>query len=619
MQATAPPVLTSKKANDNAAFVKEFQGAALRWAMHAAIAGAMLFAVFLVVARFGERASDSAQLIRLFFVVYFLALSALLWKGRLVSESNYVLVATVTSVISLVGTIAILRVQFDGPDSEAVLRSTPAVICGLFMMYTFLRLPVTVSLGIGACVSAVAVLWAPVVSGGAETIRSAVYLIFTNFLGALIALLIEERERELFFQRRRAEEAQFVASQRTHAAEEASREKTRLVAAISHDLRQPMLAAVTHLDVLRRKLERGAVAKAAEQAERAQTSVSILGSTLDQLLAAARYDSGQELLRIEEVGLAKILSEALELTVSEAERRGISIRVRVPPRYVGLITDSRSIRRILDNLLSNAVKFSTVDSASVRDAVLLAARVRGGFCEIDVFDRGPGIPAAKLEEIWKPYVRLGAVERDRARGLGLGLFLVKTIIDQLPGHSVRVASREGIGSRFTIKLPVSDNSSPPPDTRIKRTEDVCVPAVDLSGVVIGVVEDDRDARVAITDLLEDYGAVVYASSLVDEVAAAVALMDCRVDAIVCDYSLSSGVKGTEAIRELRVKLGYSPNAILVTGDSEVDALRAQVGDDVYIFKKPFSPALLLSILARAARGSRFGDGSDSIDVELSHD
>ncbi|MFN9999888.1 MAG: histidine kinase dimerization/phospho-acceptor domain-containing protein, partial [bacterium] len=155
-----------------------------------------------------------------------------------------------------------------------------------------LRLPISVSALVGWAVSVLAVAWAPMVIGGSEFLRSCLYLSFANVFGMVLCRLLESRERELFHQRRRTEAARLEARERQAAAEEADRQKTRLIAAVSHDLRQPMAAAVAHLDVARSRLQADDLERAREPAERAEAALTMLGTTLDHLLTAARYDSG---------------------------------------------------------------------------------------------------------------------------------------------------------------------------------------------------------------------------------------------------------------------------------------------------------------------------------------
>jgi CheY-like chemotaxis protein/anti-sigma regulatory factor (Ser/Thr protein kinase) len=419
----------------------------------------------------------------------------------------------------------------------------------------------------------------------------------------VICHLVESRERQLFIQRRSAEIARLDARERQVAAEESAAQKTRLIAAISHDLRQPMAAAVAHLDIARSRLRADDLEGVREPAERAEAALTMLGTTLDHLLTAARYDSGTEALDVRPLELTPLLRDLYEGYVGEADKRGVELRVRLPRLPVVLRTDARSMQRVLSNLVANAVKFTHGDGTRA-GRVLIAARMRGARCRIDVFDTGIGIAPEAFEEIWKPYVQLNNVERDRERGLGLGLFLVGRIIEQLPDHTVTMASVPGRGSRFTVTLPAEAVDAYVPMGQAVR--DV-LPALDFSplrGGCVLLIEDDRDARTALSGLMAEWGVLVTAGMSLSEVLEKQADSDRTVDAIVCDYRLAGGANGIAAIADLRRRLGYSPAAVLITGEPDVEPLRARAGPDTTVLQKPFRSEALMRPLLRAVAATR---------------
>ncbi|MFN8837901.1 MAG: ATP-binding protein [Burkholderiales bacterium] len=497
-----------------------------------------------------------------------------------------------------------LLLALPGEGGRAVaVQASPAVMIGLFLHYAFLRLPIAVSALVGWAVSVLAVAWAPMVIGGSEFLRSCLYLSFANVFGMVLCRLLESRERELFHQRRRTEAARLEARERQAAAEEADRQKTRLIAAVSHDLRQPMAAAVAHLDVARSRLQADDLERAREPAERAEAALTMLGTTLDHLLTAARYDSGTEALDIRPLELRPLLRDLYGGYVGEADKRGVELRVRPPRSPVVLQTDARSIQRVLSNLVANAVKFTHSDDTRA-GRVLIAARMRGDRCRIDVFDTGIGVAPEAFEEIWKPYVQLNNVERDRERGLGLGLFLVGRIIEQLPDHTVTMASVPGRGSRFTVTVPaVTVDAYVPMAPAVPEA----MPLPDLSplrGAYVLLIEDDRDARTAVARLMAEWGVRVTAGVSLSEVLEKEADSDRTVDAIVCDYRLAGGANGIAAIAELRRQLGYSPAAVLITGEPDIEPLRVRAGPDTTVLHKPFRSEALMRPLLRAVAATR---------------
>lgn len=582
-------------------FLYEYRATALRWAMHASASGAVLFACFLAIAWFREPSTTIALTIRVMLVVCLTAIASALRLGRLITVENYVTVAAcvVGCVLGLTTALPALSTHDGGP---AVVQASPAIVIGLFILYAFLRLPLAIALTIGMASGAAAIAMAPVVSGGSETMRAVVYALSANALGAFISYLIESRERELFLRRSEAERARQVANERQAIAEEADRQKTRLIAAVSHDLRQPMTAAFAYLDVLRSRLSRDDLAGARGPAEKVQSSLAMLGATLDHLLTVARYESGTEALDIKVIELRPLLADLYAAYVPEAEKRGVRLRVRLPPQMPLLTTDARSIHRVLSNLISNAIKFT--DPREDGGGVLVAARFRGDRCRIDVFDTGIGIAPESVADIWKPYVQLNNVERDRERGLGLGLFLVQRIIEQLPGHAIEMDSRPGRGSRFTITVPATRLYAPSPLRPPELPPSVTLDLEPLAGACVLVLEDDRDTRLSIVELLDEWRIDSTAAATMTELLARHGDSERMVDAIVCDYRLAGGTNGIDAIASLRGRLGYAPHAVLVTGEPDIAPLRARAGPETTVLHKPFAPEALARPLLKAVRAAR---------------
>lgn len=584
-------------------FLAEYRGTSLVWAMYASAFGSVLFASFLVISWLYEPHSTLAILIRVGLVVGLASITLALWARRLITVGNYVRVAS-CAVSVVLGLTVILPALQDFSGSGTRVEASPAIMIGVFVMYTLLRLPLRLSLMIGLASGAVSIVLAPVVAGGSETMRALVYALAVNLLGAYVSRLIETRERELFVQRRSAERARQVASERQLVAEEASRQKTRLIASVSHDLRQPMTASLAYLDIMIRRLANGDLVGSRAQAQKAQSALSLLGSTLDHLLTAARYESGSEALDVQATELRPLLQDLYEAHIPDAERRRVELRMVLPRRLPVLHTDARALHRVLGNLISNAIKFNVNRDGGGR--VLVAVRLRGDRCRIDVFDTGIGISPESLSEIWKPYVQLNNSERDRERGLGLGLFLVQTVIEQLPDHTIEMASTLGRGSRFTVTLPVVRLDAPahrPPLAALSTAE---FGVALLAGTRAVVLEDDRDTRLAIVALVEEWGISAVAAGSMSELLSRHLGGKSRVDTIICDYRLAGGTNGIDAIAGLRHWLGYAPLAVLITGEPDIDPLRERAGPDTVVLQKPFVPEALARPLLEAAMRAECG-------------
>ncbi len=582
-------------------FLKEFRTAGLKWTAYAAFAGALLFLMFILLGAAGLPNTPTMQLIRLVVAVLLLCVAACVYFGVGVNADNYVLIAAIASSVALIAALA-LPLLLGGSPRDAASQVTPALLFGLFLHYAFLRLPILVAAGIGWALCALAAVLLPGPFLSSEALRVIVYIAFANVFGVVILQLIESRERSLFLQKREAYAAREEARVEQLAAEESDRQKTRLIAAVSHDLRQPMTAAFAYIDLAMSRLSRGEHVQAIAAVSKAQSAINMLGSTLDHLLTAARYDSGTEPLDIRPIELRSILQEIYEAHVLDCERRGVSLSVRLPRQRLLLMTDERSIHRVLGNLVSNAIKFTDGQEADAR--VLVSARLRGSLCRIDVYDTGIGIPRGSFGDIWSPYVQLNNAERDRERGLGLGLFLVRRVLEQLPGHSIAMDSRLGRGSRFTVMLPTVSQQ--------RATYELCgdpvpsqqVGVAPLRGASLLVLEDDRDTRVALVELVESWGVIAISAGKLADLFASQKLRPDMVDAIICDYRLASGTNGIDAIASLRQRLGYAPHAVLITGEPDVEPLRARVGPDTVVLHKPFAPEALARSLLDAVQARR---------------
>jgi len=578
-------------------FLGEFRLAGYKFAAFAAIAGSALFFVFFLVEVRHVDTKLNASVARLMLSVLLLLVALLLFSRKLRSKLKYTFIVGVVSFVALYGTLYVV-INSAGAGALRGANATSAFIFGLFIHYSFLRLPLILAAFIGFSVSIVSIFYMPSVLGG-DSVRHAVYLAFTNIFGMILCHLIESRERELFFQRGSAVAGWAEASRLQREAEAAVELRGRLIAAVSHDLRQPMTAASLHLDLLSTRLRQEDLSGARGQVAKAQEAVSMLGGTLDHILTSARLDSRAEPIQLEWIDVGMLLTSLSETFAADALRRGIEFKLHLPRRPLQVQSDRRALERIVSNIVGNAIKF-TSNREGTRSGVLLAARAQSGHCLIDVFDTGHGIAASDLDSIWLPYTRLEVSEGDRPEGLGLGLYLVKRLTDQLPGHTIKAQSTPGRGSRFSVLMPVRSADSSlhtpsDPDVADWDTRNV----TQLWGAYVLLLEDDRLTRDAVSESLHEWGVMVMAAVTPRELMALHADSERMVDAIICDYRLPGGLNGFSAIETLRNALGYAPSAILITGEPDLSVLLPSAGRDTIVLQKPLSTDSLHSALTRA--------------------
>ena len=216
------------------------------------------------------------------------------------------------------------------------------------------------------------------------------------------------------------------------------------VANISHELKTPVGALGLLAETL---LAEDDPAVFNRLAERMLTDAFRVGRTIDDLLALSRIESDEEAVR-DDVPVHLFVAEAVERVRPAAEQQGISIEVEEAPSRLVVVGDRRQLVSATYNLLENAVKYSDPGST-----VRVRARTDGRWIDVAVADRGIGIPRRDLERVFERFYRVDRARSRETGGTGLGLAIVRHVASNHAGE-VRVESREGEGSTFTLRLPV---------------------------------------------------------------------------------------------------------------------------------------------------------------------
>jgi two-component system, OmpR family, sensor histidine kinase SenX3 len=216
------------------------------------------------------------------------------------------------------------------------------------------------------------------------------------------------------------------------------------VANISHELKTPVGALGLLAETL---LAEDDPAVALRLSERMLTEAFRVGRTIDDLLELSRIEADEEAKR-DDVPVHLFIAEAVDRVRPAAEQQGISIEVEEPPARLNVAGDRRQLVSATYDLLENAVKYSDPGST-----VLVRARTDGRWVDISVEDHGIGIPRRDLERVFERFYRVDRARSRETGGTGLGLAIVRHVASNHAGE-VRVESREGEGSTFTLRLPV---------------------------------------------------------------------------------------------------------------------------------------------------------------------
>jgi signal transduction histidine kinase len=377
-------------------------------------------------------------------------------------------------------------------------------------------------------------------------------------------------------------------------AEEANRTKDEFLATLSHELRTPLNAILGWVQVLRMgKLDPAAAGKALETIERnARSQAQLIADLLD----VSRIITGKLRLDFKPVDLRRIIDSALESVRPAADAKGIALDLSISPLASPVLGDSDRLQQVTWNLLSNAIKFT-----SRGGAVAVRLREAGGNAVIQVSDSGIGIRPDFLPYVFDRFRQAeGSITRTHG-GLGLGLSIVRHLIELHGGTAEVESAGEGQGATFIIRLPLRAELADDPLDRTAVTMGVFNTPELLTGVRVLVVEDEPDTRDLLVVALQQCGAEVAAYGSVPE---ALAALDVQVpDVLLSDIGVP-GEDGYSLIRKVRARGpgrgGDLPAAALTAYARAEDRLRAlEAGYQTHL-AKPVDPAELVAAVGLLA-------------------
>jgi signal transduction histidine kinase len=238
------------------------------------------------------------------------------------------------------------------------------------------------------------------------------------------------------------------------ASQEANRAKTDFLAVMSHELRTPLNAILGYTELLADGVLDPVTPRQEAQLGRIRVSATHLLQLIEEILTVTSLEARREEIRVAEVEAAQVLEEVAALTEPLARAKELDFVVRSPADPLVLETDPARLRQILLNLVTNAVKFTE------RGEVRLEARREDGTAVFTVRDTGVGITPEQLERIFEPFWQAEAPTTRKVGGIGLGLAITRELAELLGGR-VQVESTPGVGSTFTLRLPLHSGSGRP--------------------------------------------------------------------------------------------------------------------------------------------------------------
>jgi signal transduction histidine kinase len=411
--------------------------------------------------------------------------------------------------------------------------------------------------------------------------------------------LVHQRTAELSHANEELKKEVAVRQELRRQAEEANRMKDEFLATLSHELRTPLNAMLGWAQVLRLgKLDSAAAARALETIERnARAQAQLIADLLD----VSRIITGKLRLDLQPVELPKIIEATLDSARPGADAKGVHLEVSLDRLTSPVLGDADRLQQVIWNVLSNAIKFTPEGGR-----VMVRLQQIGGSAEIRVTDTGAGIRPDFLPYVFDRFRQAESTITRSHGGLGLGLSIVRHMVE-LHGGSVGVHSEgEGKGATFTVSLPVrpaaAENAASLDDTmdkaRVWETQGL------LTGVRVLVVEDEDDTRELLATALEQCGAEVASASSAAEALASFDRLP--PDVLVSDLAMPDE-DGFSLIRKVRSREagqgGDVPAAALTAYARTEDRVRALTSGFQKHLPKPIDPSdLIAAVAALAGRG-----------------
>lgn len=377
-------------------------------------------------------------------------------------------------------------------------------------------------------------------------------------------------------------------AQRTRQLKEENRAKTRFLAAASHDLRQPIQAAALFVD----HLKHAALPAGAQQAIRGlELSLQSVGGLLESLLDISKLDAGAVAPQVVDFPIRRVFDTLTVEFAAAAHAKGLRWHVHGAEAGWWVRSDPQLVTTVLRNLVANAVAYTP------RGGIVLAARRRGDQLLVQVWDTGIGIAKDQLDRIYEEFYQVDNPQRDRSKGFGLGLAIVRRAADLL-GAPVRCVSRLGRGTRFEWTLPLGTSPDVLSDAAPNTTPVHGQPPRQR----VLLLEDDPLVGESLKAWLETQGCQVWWFRAVEPALAALSV--CQADLYLSDCRLPGAIDGMGFLHEVQDRLGQPVRAVLITGDTSPHFIERAQRSGWQVLFKPVGPDHLAAVLAGWGEGAQ---------------
>jgi signal transduction histidine kinase/ActR/RegA family two-component response regulator len=369
-------------------------------------------------------------------------------------------------------------------------------------------------------------------------------------------------------------------------AERANRIKDEFLAVLSHELRSPLNPILGWSKLLQQgKLDAARTANALATIER---NAKLQVQLIDDLLDISRILRGKLTLNTLPVSLSFVITAAIDTVRLAIDAKAIQLKLALNPAVGSVLGDAARLQQVVWNLLANAAKFTLPGGQ-----ITVALTQTKTYAQLQVKDTGKGIHPDFLPFVFEHFRQEDGATTRKFGGLGLGLAIVRQIVEMHGGNVQAESPGEGLGATFTVRLPLAN-------TRSKQAQTIRLdpPAVDLKGLQVLVVDDEADMRELAAFVLEQQGAVVITAASAQE---ALTLLDrCTPNVLLSDIGMPD-MDGYMLMRNVRSRAvtngGQIPAIALTAYAGEVDQQQALAAGFQQHLAKPIEPIVLIDAIA----------------------
>ncbi len=531
------------------------------------------------------------QVLRLAVCVGSICILVILYSSKNLSLAQFKTLQLTLAGIVISACFVLVFFLAEPHTDEAFARNNSTITIALIALCTLLRLPMSLLIGIMALLflGMAHGTWDFFQTNPRVWIQGQIFLVSGFMLGFLTHATNRWNERRLFELQRKLDAQLNIEAQN-------NLKKTKFIAALSHDLRQPLTGLIGYLELAQTQVPQNEDNRLSNYVKRAQNSADAINKNLTRVLELARLQDVGSSINVKAIDLIELVNLIGRLFEAQLVAQSITLKIIKPQSdQIFVETDFDLLFQVIQNLVANALKHRR-DNPIKAIVILSIVQLSNGKTKISIVDNGTGIPRNELQNIFKPYYQINNPERQIAKGLGLGLAFVHEAIQRLPKHEIQVWSNEKSLTKFNLLLPSVNASA------VKKTDGAVLTerprpkakSDQLSRLKVLVIEDDAGVREFVSEALYPLVNTVMAPSNVNDIRQLISMAS-SCNFIVCDYDLPGDLKGYALTSRLRQSGNENIPALIISGRSE---LKPPFGFAQTAFlQKPFDATQLLDIVS----------------------